>query len=173
MTNTKEDMGKVEVADTDMGKVEVAEKAAAEKAANLVDMKVLTYSDIIAVEDIGAPVKEEVPEWGGAVLIRKMSGRERDKFEEQCVRQTRSKASNLTGLKCWLLSKCLVDVEGKKLFTKPVDIDQLNKKNGEVVDRLYMRAQEINGIGKKGEDAAEKNLPSDPSDSTGSDSLDS
>ena len=48
-------------------------------------MKTLTKDQIVAAVDIKTEVVE-VPEWGGAVAVRELTGLERDAFEQSMVR---------------------------------------------------------------------------------------
>lgn len=108
-----------------------------------------TYLDRDAI--LNAPdldVKEvEVPEWGGTVLIKPLSGRERDAYEQSNLKQT-SKGSrlNLENARARLVSLCVVDEQGNKLFTKD-DVKQLGKKSAAALDRVVEVARDASGLG--------------------------
>ena len=55
---------------------------------------------------------------------------------------------NLKNFRSKLLVKVIVDEAGKRVFEE-ADIERLALKNSKVLDRLFNKAQEINGIGQK------------------------
>lgn len=118
----------------------------------------LSASSILEAEDTQIrPV--DVPEWGGEVLVRGLSGIERDAYEAG-IQQIRPKPDgtreihfNRDNARAKLLVKCLVDDEGNRLF-KDTDAPALGRKNGAVIDRLYDVAAELSGMG----DATEKEI---------------
>jgi len=109
-------------------------------------MTTLSKEQIIAVKDIKTKVVD-VPEWGGSVIIREMSGKVREEFE-MFVQERRSAddSLNLRGMRTLVLSQTLVDEEGNALFTKD-DMSMLGEKNAAVIDRLFTVAMELNKIG--------------------------
>ena len=54
------------------------------------DKKILSKADILRADDIKT-IEVAVPEWGGSVLLRGLTGRERDLFEESILDQTGKK----------------------------------------------------------------------------------
>jgi len=68
--------------------------------------------------------KLEVPEWGGHIFLKNMTGGERDAF---------------------VLVRCICDEEGNTVFTKK-DIDALGKKSAKALDRCFAAAQKLNGL---------------------------
>ena len=116
----------------------------------------LSKEDILKQEDL---VYEEVecPEWGGKVRIKTMTGLERDNFEASLFEgKTGSEKANLRNLRAKLLSLCLVDKEGKRLFGDR-EVDALGAKSAKALDRLYDAAQKLNAIGAKDVDDLTKN----------------
>ncbi len=95
----------------------------------------------------------DVPEWGGAVRIRAMTGAERDAF-----RTTISDgASNEVGrFEAALLALTLVDENGNRLF-ELAELDALRAKSATVLDRVAKEAMRINGMDADSQDAAAKN----------------
>jgi NTP pyrophosphatase (non-canonical NTP hydrolase) len=106
----------------------------------------LSRDDILAAEDL--PRKEiEVPEWKGSVFVRGLTGEERDEFEHQIYSTNGDeKKLNMKNMRARLLSITLCDGQGKRLFTD-ADIEQLGKKNGDVLTRLFLIAQSLSGLG--------------------------
>jgi len=112
----------------------------------------LTRDAILAVDDL--PTADvEVPEWGGCVRIRTMTGAERDNLENSLER-ARSKPGGLdvTGVKARLAILTMVDMEGEAMFTI-ADLPALQNKSGGAIDRLFKAAQDLNALG---DDAVEE-----------------
>ncbi|MCQ9178756.1 phage tail assembly chaperone [Streptomyces sp. IBSBF 2953] len=104
----------------------------------------------------------DVPEWGGEVLVRGLTGMERDAYEAG-IQQIRPKPDgsreihfNRDNARAKLLVKCLVDEQGNRLF-KDADAPALGRKNGAVIDRLYDVAAELSGMGDANEKEIEGN----------------
>lgn len=108
----------------------------------------LTRDQILNADDLKY---EEIdcPEWGGLVRIKVMTGIERDDFE-QSVFDMKSKDTkvNLKNFRAKLLVKTIVDENGKRVFQES-DIESLSGKSSKVLDRIFNKAQEVNGIGQK------------------------
>lgn len=99
----------------------------------------------------------EVPEWGGTVYIKIMSGIDRDNFELSLYSDAgKTKKENLRNLRSRLLVKVLVDENGKRLF-KDNDATDLGHKSSVVLDKLYAAARTINGLSKEDVDELTKN----------------
>ena len=119
-------------------------------------MKTLNKEDILKAEDL-ATQSVNVKEWGGAVIIRTMTGAERDFFENSLFSDKGAdKAANIKNLRARLLSLCLVDDTGKRLFSDK-EIELLGAKSAKVLDRLYTIAAKLNAIGAKDEEELTKN----------------
>ncbi len=100
--------------------------------------------------------KVAVPEWGGDVFISEMSGTDRDAYEMSLlVRQGDKFVQDLSNARAKLVARCLVDEDGKRLFTE-ADIAALGKKSGAVLDRLDDVAKRLNGLEAKAVEDAEK-----------------
>lgn len=106
----------------------------------------LSRDDILKAED-NASEEVQVPEWGGAVLVRGMTGRERDEFELSLMEQGRGgrMTRNLTNTRAKLVSRCVVDDDGKRLFTA-ADIQALGDKNAAAIERIFDVAARLSGL---------------------------
>lgn len=101
-----------------------------------------------------------IPELGGVVYVRGMTGAERDAFEVSLVQgRGKRREVNLQNLRAKLVAYCTVDAQGTRLFTD-ADVDQLGQVRADVVNRIYTVAQKLSGITE--EDAAELGQPSPP-----------
>jgi len=120
--------------------------------------------------------KADVPEWGGEVIIRGLTGDELDAFQGS-IRQFRPTFDGKgmepvliqEGMRAKLLVKCLVDEAGERLFTDQ-DAPALGAKNGAVIDRLYDIATRLSGLSEEEKAELEGNSepPTDNGGSTSS-----
>lgn len=133
-------------------------------------MSVLKRDDILKADDIKYQ-DVECPEWNGTVRIKVMSGTERDSYESS-VYEVKDGGVKFKrdDVRSKLLSKCIVDDDGKRIFTDS-DIKELGKKSSLVLDRLFDVAQIINGLSKESVDQARKNSQSEGQDTSTSPSL--
>lgn len=105
-------------------------------------MSILSKAAILAADD-KKMVDVEVPEWGGNVKIRVMTGTERDRFEAEFVGGGKS----VDMVRAKLVAKCLCDDEGKRLFTEQ-EIPQLGEKSAAVLDKLFASCMKLNRFTK-------------------------
>jgi hypothetical protein len=84
-------------------------------------------------------VVEHVPEWGGDVHIKTISGSERDRFEEGYSEQ------KMKNFRTRFLVLSLCDEKGDRLFTD-AEVDELAKKSSLVINRLFEKAWELNAF---------------------------
>lgn len=106
-------------------------------------MALLTKIAILSADDLHKELVE-VPEWGGEVYIRTMTGTERDAFEVALLADGQTGAANV---RAKLLARCLCDADGGRLFDDR-DIAALGKKSASALDRCFSVAQRLNGFTK-------------------------
>ena len=125
----------------------------------------LTREAILKADDLRQEAVD-VPEWGGQVFVRTMTGTGRDTWEAEMV-QGKDKV-DMENFRARLAVRVLADEKGERLF-KDGDAHRLGLKSARVLARIYDKARELNGLSN--EDAKElvKNSGSAPSDKTGSD----
>lgn len=121
---------------------------------------------ILDADDIElVPVK--VPEWKGSVLVRPLSGTERDEYEASNLRERKNGTTrlNLRNARARLVQMCVVDADGRRLFSK-ADIDRLGRKSASALDRIAEVARDASGITEEQEremvegfDGAESEAP--------------
>lgn len=103
--------------------------------------------------------KVEVPEWGGEVCIKTLSGTERDLFEdgyaEQKMKNFRSRFLVLT----------LCDEAGERLY-EDNEAEELGSKSSVVINRLFEKAWGLNAFRSEDIDALGNGSPSAPSESS-------
>jgi hypothetical protein len=95
----------------------------------------------------------KVPEWGGEVAIRAMTGTERDAFEMSVASDGKIDMVNIRAKLCALT---IVDQAGVRLFTD-TDVIALGAKSAKALDRIFARSQKLSGISKDDIKEMEKN----------------
>ena len=120
----------------------------------------VTKDSILAHRAAVTPV--EVPEWGGTVYVRVMSGTERDAYEDETFKLNgKAVELNRKNARARLLVRCIVDEGGARLFGE-ADADALGAQPADVVDRVYAVAQRVNGFTAADVDELEKKSDSAP-----------
>lgn len=115
----------------------------------------LTKEQILGSSDL--PTESvEVPEWGGTIYIRTMSGSDRDAFEQSMIDGKKSSVGNLANIRARLAVKTVCDASGQRLFDD-ADAEALGTKSAKALDRVFEVAQRLNGLGKKDIEALEGN----------------
>lgn len=129
-------------------------------------MAILSAADINAVDD-GVSETVPVPEWGGDVIIKGMTGTERDAFEAG----VRPKGVlDLRNYRAKLLVQVLVNENGTRIYGNS-DAGTLGKRSAAVIDRLYDVAARLSGLNDETAEDAEGNSEEEPTDTPdGSDS---
>ena len=117
----------------------------------------LTREQILQAQDRVTEVVL-VPEWGGEVSVRTMSGREKDHFESTVAKPgpDGKPKYNLEDFRARLLCLALVDGDGALLF-KHADIALLSSKSAKALERVFSVAKRLNGIDDKDIDDMVKN----------------
>ena len=107
---------------------------------------ILSKKDILSADDITKELVS-VPEWGGDVYVRGMTGKQRDAFEASII-QTRAKDQtlNMVNIRAKLASMTICDEEGKRIFSD-ADIAELSGKSAVALQRVFVVAQRLSGIG--------------------------
>lgn len=111
----------------------------------------LSKSAILAADD-KKMVDHDVPEWGGSVKLRVMTGTERDRFESEFVGGNK----NVEMVRAKLVAKCLCDDDGQRLFSEK-EIPELGEKSAAVLDRLFAECMRLNRFSKNDVDDLAKN----------------
>lgn len=109
-------------------------------------MGYLSREDILGANDEQYE-EVHVPEWGGVVRLKGMSGSERDEFEASMIEERRggTPTRNFRNIRAKLVSLTIVDEDGKRVFEK-ADIEALGSKSAAALDRVFARAQVLSGL---------------------------
>lgn len=123
----------------------------------------LSRDDILKVQDIRIE-EVDVPEWGGTVFVKGMTGTERDLFETSIV-ETKGKNTrvNMRNIRAKLVVHSACDAEGGLLFTIK-DVDALGKKSAAALQRVFDKASQLSGISEKDVEELAEGLEQDPFD---------
>jgi hypothetical protein len=107
-----------------------------------------------------------VPQWGGTVRVRVMTGVERDEFRAAIASEGGIPVGKFSAA---LLAACCIDEGGRRLFTMG-DMEALQAKSAASLDAPAAVAMRLNGLGPTAVEDAVKNSASGQSGDSGSDS---
>lgn len=129
----------------------------------------LTREAILTADDLKRE-EVQVPEWGGSVFIRCMTGTERDAFESEAYTvRGKDVEINRENFRARLLVRVLVDEKCDRLFSQK-DIAALGAKSGKALDRIFTSAMKINGLSKEDVEELTKNSSPGEKDASASSS---
>jgi hypothetical protein len=130
----------------------------------------LNKKAILAAQDIKTELVH-VPEWGGDVMVRGMTGSQRDEFEASIVEMHgQTQTMHFEGIRAKLCSLCLVDEDGRRMFDSD-EVDDLGTKSAQALQRIFEVAQRLSGLTPSDVEDLAKNFVSEGSDVSGSASL--
>ncbi|MDE2103669.1 MAG: hypothetical protein KGL39_40905 [Patescibacteria group bacterium] len=108
----------------------------------------------------------EVPEWGGVVNVRVMSGLERDRWDGRLLDIDKTKSYD--NLRATLVAVTVCDSSGKRLFDD-ADIAALGNKSAAALSRVYEAALRVNALTLASREELAKNSDPSPGDNSPSD----
>lgn len=111
-------------------------------------MALIGRDAILQADDLAVEVVE-VPEWGGEVMVRGLTGKERGKFQAMMVTQkgnsTMLNTAALGEVNVWLCLFGICDEAGGRIFTDK-DFEALAKKSGTALERIASVIQRLSGL---------------------------
>jgi hypothetical protein len=108
-------------------------------------MAILSKKQILDAPDLKIETVP-VPEWGGDVLVRGLTGEQRDTFEASIVHlEGKKAATDLANIRAKLVSASLVDEKGDLLFDER-DVEALGRKSAVALQRIFEVAQRLSGL---------------------------
>ena len=109
----------------------------------------LSKDDLLKADD---NVSEEVdlsdlPGYHGSVLIRGMTGRERDAFEVSLMQSAAGgqRVMDPRNMRAKLVARCAIDDDGNRLLTD-ADAAELGDKSASAINRMYTVAARLSGM---------------------------
>jgi hypothetical protein len=99
----------------------------------------LSKAKILSANDTKVSEPIPVPEWGGDVYVRTLSGAERDAFEDSYAE------NKMKAFRCRFLVLALCDESGERLFADS-DVAELGKKSSIVINRLFEASWKANAF---------------------------
>ena len=107
----------------------------------------LTREQILAADDRIVETVD-VPEWGGLVRVRGLTGAERDAYEATIITTRGSDFKmNLANARARLVARAVIDADGKRLFSDD-DVVALGQKSAAALERIYEVASQLAGLSK-------------------------
>jgi len=108
-------------------------------------MAVLNRAQILAPRELETEVVN-VPEWGGDVIVRALTGTERDQVEAGFMKQGgRQGEVTLENTRARLVALSVVDEDGQRLFGTD-DIEMLGKQPAAALDRVFFIARRLSRL---------------------------
>jgi hypothetical protein len=90
-----------------------------------------------------------VPEWGGEVRMRSLTGTERDAYEDSLTQQVGNKqVVNARNARAKLVALSAINEDGTPLFDK-ADVIKLGSKNSAALQRLFDAACKLSGFSEE------------------------
>ena len=108
-----------------------------------VRVRILSRSDILGADDL-ARETVDTPEWGGSVIVRCLTGAERNAIAIALSDGGAEKLPVVFEMKMRFLAASIINEAGEHLFTVD-DLAALNEKNPMVMDRIFVRASRLSG----------------------------
>jgi hypothetical protein len=123
-------------------------------------MVLLTAEQIRQANDL--PFEDvPVPEWGGVVRVRCMSGKARNDYETALERDKEGSPVIQNDVRTILSAASMVDDKGDQLFSAK-EVKDLAAKSWTALQRVFEAALRLNGMSSKEASADQKNLPEEP-----------
>ncbi|KPI09934.1 hypothetical protein OV450_3425 [Actinobacteria bacterium OV450] len=133
-------------------------------------MALLDKNAILKADDLEYEVVE-VPEWGGSVRLKTLTGEERDEFEasQVTINKKGRPEQNMANLRARLVALVVVDEAGKTVFSK-YDVPDLGRKSSKALDRVFEKASAMNGFSDEDMEKLAQDFGGGPNEGSTSDS---
>lgn len=120
-------------------------------------MLALTREEILNASDLVTEMVN-VPEWGGNVYVRCLTGEERDELESLVVQDKSDGNSkvDLTNFRARLVALSVVNEKGDRIFTLD-DVVKLGKKSAKALEKVFNVAERLSSLRNKDSENAIKN----------------
>jgi len=121
---------------------------------------------ILNAEDL--PMERmDVPEWGGFVYVRTLTGAERDAFEDASIKgRGRNRRFSLRNVCARLVVMAVCDERGRRVF-RDGDAERLGEKSAAALNRVYRVAARLSAISEEDIEDLAGNSEGGPSGGSG------
>lgn len=112
-------------------------------------MALLSKQQIFEADDL--EYKEvDVPEWGGSVRLKSLTGSERDKYESslQRIGKNGQPVPDIVNARARLIALTAVDENGNRVFSDN-EVLKLGTKSSKPIDRLFEESSKLSGISQE------------------------
>lgn len=137
------------------------------------ELKILKTKDeirkLVASADDRQHEYIDIPEWSLRLRIQSLTARERDRYEATLITQKKGKTEiNMRDARARIAVLCVVDEDGNRVWSE-ADVEMLTTKSANAMNRIFLMAKKLSGIGDSEIEDLEKNslrdlngdLPSD------------
>ena len=108
-------------------------------------MEFLSKEAIRQVDDRRVEIVE-VPEWGGKVQVRGLTGAERDQFEASIMTgKGTNRDVNMKNVRSKLVVLGTINSAGERLFA-PADVAWLSEKSASALERVFDAIRKLSGL---------------------------
>jgi len=105
----------------------------------------LNRDQILKADDLPS-AEVEVPEWGGTVRVRGLTGTGRDEYwASLTVERDGQQVVDSANATAKLVARCVVGEDGEPLFTQR-DVSELGERSGAALNRVFEVATRLSGI---------------------------
>jgi hypothetical protein len=106
----------------------------------------------------------DVPEWGGFVYVRTLTGMERDRFEaDSLAGKGKDRHVSLRNIRARLVVLATCNERGERIFVD-ADVDAIGRKSSAALDRIFSVAQRLSRVSDDDVEDLAKNSEGDPAD---------
>ena len=131
---------------------------------------VLGREEILASRDLRDETID-VPEWGGKIRVRSLTGWERDQYETSITQQSGGNVTfNLLNARAKMVALTVIDDDGDRVFSDE-DTIELGKTSAVAVNRIFEVAQRLSGLTNEDVEELASGLGTAPVVDTSSESL--
>lgn len=111
-------------------------------------LPIATRDAILAADDAQTEVVA-VSEWGLSVIVKALTGEQRDAFEASIMRQKDGgETVDTRDMRAKFVARCVVDEKGNRLFTNE-DVKVLSRKSARALQRVFDVGARLAGMSKE------------------------
>ncbi len=126
-------------------------------------MALLSKQEILDADDLETR-EVDVPEWGGSVLVKALSGKDRDAYEASLtMKKGKNYERNLHNVRAKLVARCVIYEDGSRMFTD-AEVNALGAKSAAALDRVFEVCAEMSRLSEEDVEELAGKSDSDPSD---------